>query len=183
MVLLHLRHLFHTQNLPLAVATIIGNPLSRHVACHMLETTAFVTEPDWMQLQSAPNVLTWTAGGALAASFHGVTPETLPIRTIGNSCDTIENRFVKYSLKQLQQLIKDVRYRVGKSYQASRKQLAEWDALVDELLLHPLWQSVGECSVFPNSMVMYGIESSGQDPVWVRFLCVLAAMPIKRNSG
>ena len=60
MVLLHLRHLFHAQNLPLAVATILGNPLSRHVARHALETTAFVTEPDWMQLQSAPNMLTWT---------------------------------------------------------------------------------------------------------------------------
>ena len=155
MVLLHLRHLFYAQNLPLAVATILGHPLSRHVARHALETTAFVMEPDWMQLQSTPSVLTWTAGGSLASSFRGVTPETLPIRTIGNSCDTIENRFVKYSLKQLQQLIKDVRDRVGKSYQASRKQLAEWDALVDELLLHPLWQSVGECSVFPNSMVMY----------------------------
>jgi len=38
MVLLHLRHLFHAQNLPLAVATIIGNPLSRHIARHALET-------------------------------------------------------------------------------------------------------------------------------------------------
>jgi hypothetical protein len=92
MVLLHLWHLFHAQNLPLAVATIIGNPLNRHVARHALETTAFVTEPDWMQLQSAPSMLTWTAGGALASSFCGVTPETLPIRTIGKSCDTIENR-------------------------------------------------------------------------------------------
>jgi predicted component of viral defense system (DUF524 family) len=155
MVLLHLRHFFHAQQLPLAVATIIGNPLSRRVARHALETTAFVTEPDWMQLQSTPSVLTWTTGGALASSFRGVTPETLPIRTIENSCDTIENRFVKYSLKQLQQLIQDVRDRVGKSYQVSRKRLAEWDALVDELLLHPLWRSVGECSVFPNSMVMY----------------------------
>ena len=58
MVLLHLRHLFHAQNLPLAVATILGNPLSRHVTHQALETTAFVTEPDWMQLQSTPSVLT-----------------------------------------------------------------------------------------------------------------------------
>jgi uncharacterized protein len=131
MVLLHLRHLFHAQNLPLAVVTIIGNPLSRYVACDALETTAFVTEPDWMQLQSAPGMLTWTAGGILASSFRGVTPETLPIRTIEKSYDTIENRFVKYSLKELQQLIKIVRNRVGKEYRTSRKQLAEWDALVD----------------------------------------------------
>ena len=155
MLLLYLRYLFHSQNLPLAIATITGNPLGRHVARQALETTAFVTEPDWMQLQSVPSMLTWTSGGTLASLFCGATPETLPIRTIGKSFDTIENRFVKYSLKQLQQLIKNVREKIGKSYQVSRKNLAEWDVLVDALLLHPLWQSVGECTAFPNSMVMY----------------------------
>jgi predicted component of viral defense system (DUF524 family) len=155
MLLLHLRHLFHSQNLPLAVATIIGNPLSRHMACQVIETTAFVIEPDWVQLQFAPSELTWTSGGSLASSFHGVTPETLPIRTIEKSFNTIENRFIKHSLQQLQQLIKDVRERVGKQYRASRKKLAEWELIVDELLLHPLWQLVGECQAFPNSMGMY----------------------------
>ena len=85
----------------------------------------------------------------------GVTPETLPIRTIEKSFNTIENRFIKHSLQQLQQLIKDVRERVGKQYRASRKKLAEWELIVDELLLHPLWQLVGECQAFPNSMGMY----------------------------
>jgi predicted component of viral defense system (DUF524 family) len=155
MLLLHLRHLFHSQNLPLAVATIIGNPLSRHVACQAIETTAFVMEPDWAQLQYAPSELTWASGGSLSSSFHGATPETLSIRTIEKSFDTIENRFVKYSLQQLQQLVKDIRERVGKQYRASRKKLAEWELIVDELLLHPLWLLVDDCKAFPNSMVIY----------------------------
>ena len=181
MLLLHLRYLFHSQNLPLAVATIIGNPLSRHVSRQALEMTAFVTEPDWAQLQSAPSMLTWTSGGALASSFHGATPETLPIRTIEKSFDTVENRFVKYSLQQLQQLIKDIRQRVGKQYQASRKKLAEWESVVDELLLHPLWQLVGECRAFPNSMVMY--ERHGYCDYWQGLMFLDLGLLVNSDFG
>lgn len=155
MLLLHLRRLFEKDNLPLAIATILGNPLSRYAARRRLETTAFVTDPDWVELQTDPSAITWVQGGPLAPMFGGVTPATLPVRTVEKTFDTAENRFVKYAIGEVLQLIKHVRNRLKRRFKASHRNLENWQTNIEELLLHPFWECSGECRAFPNSMVMY----------------------------
>ena len=103
----------------------------------------------------APSMLTWTSGGALASSFHGALRRPSLYGQSRNPLTRLRIDLSNTRSSSLNRLIKDIRQRVGKQYQASRKKLAEWESVVDELLLHPLWQLVGECRAFPNSMVMY----------------------------
>ncbi|NQV23009.1 MAG: DUF2357 domain-containing protein [Rhodopirellula sp.] len=157
--ILHLRRILHSDALPHAVATILGNPVSRIESHRENEMTAFVTMPDWMELQSRPHVATWMSGGPLAAMFQGVTPVTLPTRRTERSFDTRENRYVKFALGNLLELLREVQRHLDGSHVTTTKQIRNWTVLIEEMLLHPFWLQIGICTVQPSSMVFY--ERSG----------------------
>jgi len=157
--ILQLRRVLHSDALPHAVATILGNPVSRYESHREVEATAFVTTPDWMELQSRPNVATWMTDGPLAPVFRGVTPVTLPTRRIERSFDTPENRYVKFAIGSLLERLHTVQRQLDRSHVASTKQIQDWKSLIEEMLIHPFWLQIGICTVQPSSMIFY--ERSG----------------------
>ena len=181
MLLLHLRRLFEKDNLPLAMATIIGNPLRRQTTRRRVETIAFVTDPDWMELQTGTSSITWVQGGHLAPMFGGFTPTCLPVSTVEMTYDTAENRFVKYAIGEVLRLIKHVRTRLGRGFKASHRNLENWQTTLEELLLHPFWECSGECRTFPNSMVMY--ERHGYRDFMQGMMLLELALFLKSDYG
>ena len=157
--ILQLRRVLHPDALPHAVATILGNPIYQYKPICEVEATAFVTAPDWLALHSRPAIATWISGGPLAKTFCGVTPTSLPSHRVEKSFDTPENRFVKYALQQLLELVRDVTRKLSKEYRASRKGAREWEVVLEEMLLRPFWRQIGDCVAQPYSMAFY--ERSG----------------------
>jgi predicted component of viral defense system (DUF524 family) len=152
---LHFRRLMRDEHLPNALATITHNPAFRFSNRDQRELSAFVSEPDMVELVSNPLSLEWSRGGPLARLFRGYTPQTLPTRTTFKNFDIIENRFVKQCLQFLIQRLDHLHSSLpGGGHDATRQAVERWRARLAEVLTHPLWADVGSRAEFPFTVLM-----------------------------
>lgn len=152
--ILHFRRIMREENLPLAIATIIGNPASRCELFKDTEQSAFVTEPDFIELQSNPMSLEWIDSGPLSRIFCGYTPTTLPAYKIEDDYDIVENRFVKRCIQELIIKLDTLDSRLDKKYTPSHSSIRKWREQLISFWNHPFWKEIGDSFSIPNSMIM-----------------------------
>lgn len=153
--IMHLRRLMRPERLPHAISTIIGYPAIRNTTKTLIETSAFVTCPDFSELQTNAIQLEWSVGGHLADVFNGFTPVSLPVFQITNNKDIVENRFVKKCLGELIFRIDNIMNKIdSKAYYPTINNLIKWRNLVATLLNHPFWNDIGDCNEYPHSILI-----------------------------
>lgn len=155
-LLFQLRHIMAEANLPIALEEIRRHVHSRLRDTRMLvdileaddfDTAAFIDEMDPQSI---------AAGGPLQGLFRGYSPRYVPTTEISDTTDTPENRYVKFFLEELRQLVQ----RLASSYAVKpqshpRREIDGWIDTLDEELSAGLWKSVGPFTVFPsNSQVL-----------------------------
>lgn len=154
MQIFHLRRLFRESCLPQSMAAILSQPHFKYRNHRKTNPLAFVTDPDLVEMAANPADCQWQPDGPLAAVFRGFTPELMPAHTIERTYDTIENRFVKTSLRLLHARIASLDLRIPEKYAATHVALARWSRELEEILQNPLWENVGYTDSLPNSMTL-----------------------------
>lgn len=154
MQVFHLRRLFHDSVLPQSIAAILSQPHFRYKAYRRNDPIAFVTDPDMTAISVCAEGFRWEAGGPVAHVFRGFTPESLPTHAVEKTYDTPENRFVKTTIRALQNRIASLLSRIPDRYAATRTALNRWGHELEDFIHHPLWQEVSDSYAAPNSMVL-----------------------------
>jgi predicted component of viral defense system (DUF524 family) len=161
----HLRNLFSTDALPLALNTIMNNIHSKLVTENRILDSSLVKNPDINKMASQGATLLFNKGGALESMFNGFSPTNMFESIKYETLNTPENRYVKNFLVEIYNLCDALFLKIkGKLSNEKKKEsiytsilneLIGWIDLLDQYLSEPFWNQIQRLSHIPtNSQVL-----------------------------